>query len=167
MRLFLGIELPQTLKDYLATSLAPLKSTPKGWEDPHDYHMTLLFIGESTPEQLDLIRHRMKDFYFEPFRLCTKGIEFFPRRVMFLSFEASADLIKLKHQVDERFPEWARTQTKTFLPHITIKRWQRWEYDQLEKGLLDHPLEKKCFVVEKLSLFKSEKNERGEKYHVI
>jgi 2'-5' RNA ligase len=48
MRLFLGIDVPSEIKAFLTDAYAPIQFSTKGWELPHDYHLTLLFIGETN-----------------------------------------------------------------------------------------------------------------------
>ncbi|MFP5387470.1 MAG: 2'-5' RNA ligase family protein, partial [Bacteriovoracia bacterium] len=65
------------------------------------------------------------------------------------------------------FPEWGQEETKEFIPHITVKRWQRYEHNHLVSGLRERKLEEKSFIVTELALFKSEKDSLNRKYHVI
>jgi 2'-5' RNA ligase len=106
MRLFIGFDLPEALKNQMYEFLRPIQLSEKGWEKAHDYHQTLLFIGEATDDQLADIKLRMNHIIFKPFTLTPAKFRFFNRRIMFLSFEPSEDLLKLKAHIDETFPEW-------------------------------------------------------------
>lgn len=167
MRLFLGIDLPEHLKKKIAEYLQPIKKSEKGWESSHDYHQTLLFIGQVDDEKVDEIKERMMHLKFESFWLIPTTFQFFNRRVMYLGIEKTADLLELKAKVDELFPEFAAKETKSFHPHITVKRWQRYEHADLVQGLSQEPWTPESFRVEAVSLFKSEKNAQNHKYHVI
>ena len=167
MRLFLGIELPEDIKTHIAQSIGPMKTTAKGWENEADYHLTLLFIGEASPKECEEIQTRMKKISFNPFILGLGNLRFFNRRILYLDFLPSAELTALKDKVENEFSEWLKPHRKTFVAHITIKRWQRYEYDELKKGIEENKLESKTFEVKALALFKSEKDSRGQKYHVI
>lgn len=167
MRLFLGIEIPTNIKDAIHHHLLPLQKTLKGWENPYDYHQTLLFIGEASSEDLDEITRRLKEFSFDQFKLTLTQFEFFNRRIMYLAVSSSAELLALKKKVDESFPEWLREDEKPFLPHITVKRWQRYEYEDLTTGLQLNKFQPQTFLVSSLSLFKSDKDQFGRKYHVL
>jgi RNA 2',3'-cyclic 3'-phosphodiesterase len=167
MRLFLGLEIPLHIRKHIYDYLLPLQKSEKGWERPTDYHQTLLFIGETSEEELFKIKTRMDQFIFNPFELTTKGFYFFNRRIMYLSFENSSKLTEIKCRVDEQFPEWHKSEKKTFIPHVTVKRWQRYEYNELHQGLHLRPFNNITFEVQNLSLFKSEKDSQGNKYHVI
>ncbi len=167
MRLFLGIDLPAQIKTEIENYLSPLKKSEKGWEKSHDYHQTLLFIGEVSEEDYQLIRERLHQIDFSSFNLQTSSFQFFNRRVMYLGIEKSPELLELKKQIDELFPQWASMQTKGFHPHITVKRWQRYEHAELVEGLTAKAWIPKSFLVENVALFKSEKDEYQHKYHVV
>jgi 2'-5' RNA ligase len=167
MRLFLGIELPENIKQEIYNFLLPLHKNEKQWERAHDYHQTLLFIGDSTEEQLEFIKERMSLIKFPPFELETSEFKFLRRRLLYLDLVPSPELILLHKQVHELFPEWIRPDEKGFLVHITVKRWQRHEYDDLVNGLKGRSLPSMKFNVNSLALFKSERDLNSNKYHVI
>lgn len=167
MRLFLGLDLPADIKKKIQTYLAPIKKSEKGWESSHDYHQTLLFIGEVEVHQVELIKERMREVHFKPFPLIPTTFQFFNRRVMYLGIEKTPELLALKKVIDEKFPEWSGRETKPFHPHITVKRWQRYEHADLVEGLSMTPWKLESFIVESLCLFKSEKDVLNHKYHVI
>lgn len=167
MRLFIGLELTEVIKSELGAYIAKLPQGKKGWENPHDFHLTLLFIGETPEETIIPIMDRMKEISFKPFNIQIGPIQFFNRRVMYLSILPSEELLELQKEVIRVFPEWVDPNGKKFIPHITVKRWQRYEYDELAEGLRLHPLKPITLDVTKLSLFKSEKDQENRKYHVI
>lgn len=167
MRLFIGIEFPKEIKLEIDKFLAPLRKSSKGWEQPNDYHQTLLFIGEASVEQLADIQIRLEQISFKPFVLETFAFKFFSRRIMYLDFKPSVELIKLHAEVQKLFPEWIRPNDKEFLPHLTVKRWQRYEYDDLANGLKNREFKPIKFTVSSIALFKSEKDLMNNKYHII
>lgn len=167
MRLFLGLEIPEDVKEEISLHLKPLQKSAKGWENSHDYHQTLLFIGESSEEDLASIKTRMDQISFRTIKLTTKKIDFFTKRIMYLSFYSSNELMQLKDEVESLYSEWVRPGSKPFIPHMTVKRWQRYEYDELEKGLEAKQISEITFEVTALALFKSEKDQDNNKYHVI
>lgn len=167
MRLFIGIDLPDNIKSRIAETLHPLQLSSKGWEHPHDYHQTLLFIGETEDGKVEELKRRMDEIHFHPFILTTNGISFFNRRIMYVDFLPSEDLIRLKQKINSCFPEYLRPDEKMFVPHVTVKRWQRYEYDQLSEGILKNSLPVLTFKAMSLCLFQSRRDENNLKYHVI
>jgi len=158
---------PAEIKKSLALSLIPIKTLSKGWENPLDYHLTLLFIGDTLNSKVDSITDRLNNISFKPFKLTTDKLEFFPRRVLYLSFAPSLELIQLRDQITQLYPEYSKLTDRPFIAHLTIKRWQRYEYDELQRNILAHPMEPREFEVKRVALFKSEKDLEGQKYHVI
>jgi 2'-5' RNA ligase len=167
MKLFLGIEIPKEIKCKISEFVSPIQMTSKGWEQPSDYHLTLLFFGETSEEKLAEIKNRIEHFSNRPFELETAPFQFFSRRILFLSFRPSNDLLELKKLIDKIFPEWIRPNEKAFIPHLTIKRWQRYEFDYLEAAIRERELQPMKFKVSELAIFKSERDFENNKYHVI
>jgi 2'-5' RNA ligase len=167
MRLFIGIEIPEDIKEHIYNHVLPIQQSKKGWENAHDYHQTLLFIGETQEEDIVEIRNRLKLFSSESFKLKSNGFKFFNRRVMYLGFEPSNEIVDLRKKLEASFPAWVRVETKPYIPHVTVKRWQRYEYEHLSNGLNSREFKDIELRVNRLALFKSEKDSLNNKYHVI
>jgi 2'-5' RNA ligase len=167
MRLFLGIEFSDAIKSEISSMLTPIKASEKWWENPHDYHLTLLFIGEFPAGNLNSITGRMIDIVSKPFVLTTSTFHFFNRRIMYLGFEHSPEVYALRKKILEVYPEFYRSHEKEFVPHMTVKRFQRYEQAELIEGLKNHPTHPIQIPVNGISLFKSEKDPENRKYHVI
>ena len=56
MRVFIGIEIPEEIKKAIHRFVMPMQINNKGWEVAHDYHQTLLFIGEVSIEKIEEIK---------------------------------------------------------------------------------------------------------------
>jgi RNA 2',3'-cyclic 3'-phosphodiesterase len=166
-RLFIGLELPQQVKFQIDSQISSIKNKLKKWELPHDYHQTLLFIGEVSDSDQEMIMARLSGLTFKSFELELAQFDFFKRRIMYISFTHSSELLDLKRKVDDHFSEWSKKVEKDFIPHVTIKRWQRYEYDTLASAVMKNPFSPIKFVVDEVALFKSEKDHFGQKYHVI
>lgn len=167
MRLFLGIEIPEKCQKIIFESIKLMQSSPKGWENPHDYHLTLLFMGEVDDTRLEEIKERMQNIVFKAFTLKTTDVEFFNRRIMYLGIQSSPNLEKLRLTILENFFEWKRPEEKEFVPHITLKRWQRYEFQKLAEDAEFHKILPLSFEVDHLALYLSHRDEHGRKYHII
>ncbi len=167
MRLFLGIEFSDAIKAEISSMLSLLKSSDRGWENPHDYHLTLLFIGDHPSGNLNSITSRMIELNSKPFQLTTSTFHFFNRRIMYLGFEHSPEAYALRKKILGVYPEYFRSREKEFIPHMTVKRFQRYEQADLIEGLSLNPTHPIRIPVEGISLFKSEKAPGNLKYHVI
>lgn len=167
MRLFLGVELSEENKQAMSTMLAPIKKSEKGWEHPHDFHLTFLFIGECPEVLVSSIIERMREIKTEPFELRTTTFHFFNRRIMYLGFEYSPEALALRKSIETMYPEYTREHEKEFIPHVTVKRWQRYEHADLVRGLEESSIRPLVVPVRELALFKSEKDPENRKYHII
>ena len=125
MRLFLAIEMPAEVKEILSTLRQDIAGVR--WVPPEQLHLTLLFLGELAPENLDRLCNALATIAIAPFTLTFDRTGCFPRpaaprilwagikphpalsRLVLLSREAAADCGVL---VDE----------KPFSPHITLAR---------------------------------------------
>jgi 2'-5' RNA ligase len=71
MCLFVGFEIPAEVKVKVKVKihryLSDIKKSEKGWEKAHDYHQTLLFIGEANVEDLELIKVSLAEIEFPSF----------------------------------------------------------------------------------------------------
>lgn len=167
MRLFIGIELSDFIKKNLTQEVKLFKTPSKGWELSHDYHITLLFIGKVEPNRLPEICEKMQQIKLPAFFLETTGYQFFNRRILYLGIKQSPSLELLRYQITSLFSSWATLETKDFIPHVTIKRWQRYEFKVLKSNLDRIQFKPHSIEVDHLALFESKKDENNYKYHVI
>lgn len=131
MRLFIGLNLPnkQRARIHQASRALRTKDLPVRWLEPDAFHVTLKFLGEVRPDQVDAIEERLlrvasttKSFVTE-----LSGFGAFPtiRRpeVLWLGVGANAELRCLKQDL-----EWAlgeigfEAETRAFHPHVTLGR---------------------------------------------
>jgi 2'-5' RNA ligase len=86
MRLFFAILLPEDVRETVSSVQAAVRNEigPKGirWEHPDKFHITVRFLGEVSPEQLDSVKSagRAAAEGSTPFALRLGGIGTFPRR---------------------------------------------------------------------------------------
>lgn len=166
-RLFIGIELPTEIRSTISTYLGHLPRPKKGWENIQDLHITLLFIGETAEENTAIIMDRLHSLKLSTFEIKLTGINFFNRRIMYIKVEPSNQLHQLRSQIlsllSGQYPE----EDKEFIPHITIKRWQRYEFQELQQMVTNYPFAPLSFKVDKLALYESRKDEQGNKYQIL
>jgi 2'-5' RNA ligase len=129
--------------------------------------LTLLFIGETSKEEIPLLIKRLHEIKFSPFMLSIRSIEFFNRRVLYLACDINEEIMRIRKALQDSFPSYFPINGKPFIPHITIKRWQRYEYDRLKKIIEANPFQQKSIIIDHLALFKGEKDSENRKYHVI
>ena len=130
MRLFFAIELPQPVKDHLATvqaTLAPHLGTASLTRD-HAMHVTLKFLGEADPSQLDSIRESLAAVTGGPVELSATHAECFPERgpVRILAAGFGGDIKRLKalHAAVEQRSVYLgfRREDRPYRAHVTLAR---------------------------------------------
>lgn len=127
MRLFVGIDIDEAIRQRIASFLESLReAAPKArWTKPETFHITLKFIGETAlaREILEALRSVQRPSPKIEFR----GTGFFPSprsaRVFWIGMETDDRLSALAMGVDDAvaglgFPK----ETRAFKPHLTLAR---------------------------------------------
>jgi 2'-5' RNA ligase len=131
-RLFISLPMPQEVQDQIARVVSELSEFewPIRWVAADSAHLTLHFLGETPPEQAELLRLGLESAIGRhgPFSMGTGDLGVFPDfkrpRVLWLGLTGQTDtlaalhndigrqLIKLGFEVDNR----------RFHPHVTLGR---------------------------------------------
>lgn len=168
MRLFIAIDLPREIKEYLfstASNLQKFKGVKAVSKD--NIHLTLLFLGERS--DVKEIISTLKKIRFSPINLETEDFGFFPNkkriRVVWLGLKHSDELFYLQGEISDYFEE-----DKPFKPHITfarVKFLKHEEKDLLIKKVNSLPKPYFKFTVDKFKLYSSELTNIGPIHRVI
>ncbi len=160
MRLFIAIDLPDEVKRelyYLALHLE--HQAEKARVVPlENYHLTLLFIGETN--RITEVRETLRGIRVpnEPVKIKLAGIGNFKQRrehTWWVGVEVTPALTNLASELFTTFQAAGFTlETRSFKPHITLARGVR-ASRPLELAAPDY-----CFTADRLSLMKSVK-EKG------
>ncbi|MCP2605109.1 RNA 2',3'-cyclic phosphodiesterase [Candidatus Aminicenantes bacterium AH-873-B07] len=132
MRLFIAIELSSEVKKGLMELINILKSKGEGvkWVNPENIHLTLKFLGETSPSRIQEITDSLKKSVknFSSFYLSIKGTGCFPSekkppRVLWVGVEHNNYLIDFQREIEKNlkeigFPE----EERKFIPHLTLGR---------------------------------------------
>lgn len=135
MRLFVALQIPSAVRGNLDAlikelrALEPASSTKKmRWVRPENLHVTLKFIGETTPEKLEAIGAALSAVHSaQPVELRFRGLGFFPNekraRVLFVGIEAPPSLPAIAGDVDLNLEKIGfRRESQPFTPHLTLAR---------------------------------------------
>ena len=126
MRLFIGIPLSPAVVAELAALTARLKSPDDGlrWPAEAGWHITLQFLGSTTPQQLACVMAGLSQIRHAPFEIQLEPPGFFDRAgVFFAGVRLSSQLTGLQQRVLAAttpcgfFPE-----ERPYHPHITLAR---------------------------------------------
>jgi RNA 2',3'-cyclic 3'-phosphodiesterase len=129
MRVFLGIDLDSGLRDKIAAFLDGVSgfAPDARWVRPESLHITLKFIGEQPPEQVEKIRERLRTVISPPFEIRCAGTGFFPTtkapRVFWIGVDAGPALATLAQATDKAASELGiPAEERAFSPHMTLAR---------------------------------------------
>lgn len=163
MRLFIAIDLPNSVKDYLRTVQANL---PAGkMSKTHDFHLTLKFLGSCEENRRKRIEKNLRGIPFQPFEAALAEIGTFGGkipRVIWVGMNVPEWLAESVREIENRMAKLGFEKEYRFAPHITLARVKFVEdpkafADALKKIKIE-PLK---FPVKHFYLFESELSSKG------
>lgn len=133
MRLFVGIPLADAVERALAGITARLRSkqslrgrasTELRWTEPDSWHITLQFLGNSTPAQFDLLKAGLAHVRSIPAPVQLGQLGFFDRSgVLFADVVITPELAALQQNVAAATSRCGFiAEPRPFHPHITLAR---------------------------------------------
>jgi RNA 2',3'-cyclic 3'-phosphodiesterase len=132
MRLFIAIPLPQAATTYLAEVIRSLRKPDDGikWVEPHNIHLTIRFLGETSENFVPVIRAEMLEVAssIDAFDCKLGEVEVFPNlhrpRVIWVGLDGGMDaLMRAAAQMELRMRAIGFAhETKPFKPHLTLGR---------------------------------------------
>ena len=132
IRSFIAIDLPQETREKLAATQEKLKQSRAGvrWVKPAGIHLTLKFLGNISPAQVDEIAAAVTQLVRDepPLRLCAAGLGGFPNprkpRVIWVGLRGEIErLANIQAGLEKALETlgFAR-ERRGFSPHLTIGR---------------------------------------------
>ncbi|AFK17866.1 RNA 2',3'-cyclic phosphodiesterase [Haloferax mediterranei ATCC 33500] len=179
MRLFLAIDLPSSLSEDVAAVQELLSDADSlQFTDPEQAHVTLKFLGETSPDRLDEVEDAVEDALdaaaVDPFDASVGGLGVFPSldyiRVIWTGVTDGADEMTRLHEALERETTALGfdAEDHEFSPHITLARMNdaRW------KAHVRRVVEQEAptigtFRVREVRLKKSELGPNGPEYGTV
>lgn len=129
MRIFIGIDLDQEIRGKIARFLEGVSgfAPDARWVRSESLHITLKFIGEQKPEQVEAIAQRLRQVQSSAFEIRLSGYGFFPTaraaRVFWIGIHAGPPLAELAAQIDASVGELGiPREERAFSPHLTLAR---------------------------------------------
>ena len=171
MRLFVGLPLPETIRDRLAMLGGGVPGAR--WVAPEAMHITLRFIGEVDPGQAEDIDAALADIDAPGFSLMLSGVGHFGsgRKIhsLWAGVEAADALRHLQAKAESAvvragFPPEGRK----FMPHVTLARLKGaapprvGAFIQANNAFLAGPVEVVSFT-----LFRSHLGHEGARYEAL
>ncbi len=140
-RVFLAINLPAEIKSELLKIQKQFPTLPGRFVKDESLHLTLIFLGDRTEEELEKITavgkkagERTPCFDISFGRVCYGPGKKLPPRLIWAEGEKSEGLITLKKNLDKLLAEKISFQPErqNFLPHITLARIKAWDWKKIE-----------------------------------
>lgn len=158
MRLFVGLALPQSLKDRLAPLMAGLPGAR--WVPPGNLHLTLRFVGEVDEREAALLDEALVTIERAPFELQVAGCGIFAQRrgpeAVWIGVASTPPLVDLQAAVERAAVRAGLApEEKRFRPHITLARLKDVPPPRLQAFVAGHNLFKDTVRVEEFTLFSS------------
>jgi len=126
MRLFIGIPLAFAVIDELRAISTRLRSADDDlrWTAPESWHITLQFLGKTSPEQYACVVARLHALHAPPVPVCLEELGYFDRAgILFAGIRITPELLSLQERVTAATqPCGFIPETRPFQPHITLAR---------------------------------------------
>ena len=129
MRIFIAIDLDPEIRGKIATFLEGVRpfAPDVRWVSAESLHITLKFIGEQKPEQVEAIKQRLHTLEGKGADIHFTGTGFFPTprspRVFWIGIQAGPELAELAATIDAATAELGvPREERAFSPHLTLAR---------------------------------------------
>lgn len=171
MRLFVKVDLPESILSYLDTIAKRFKTNAADVATAKERHITLKFLGEVPENKVEDIERRLSRVLFKPFQARLGVVGTFGEgrdiRVVWGSVEPVDAWRKLAKEVDRNLSEF-KNDYNVFTPHITFVRVKRMIAAEGFKELVQNTkLDTRLFEVNKFTLMQSIPGFEGHRYKVI
>ncbi len=176
-RIFIAINLPESVKNKLSEYEIKWPELPCRWTKKENLHITLAFLGYLTDEELVevcKITHEValrntsfsinlnKILYGPPKK---------PPRMVWAEGEESTELGKLQRELENALSssEGSTKEARPYAPHINLGRIKTWEFRQIEPEERPEVNEEinLSFEVSSIEVMESELKRGGPKYTIL
>jgi 2'-5' RNA ligase len=132
LRAFIAIEIPPEIKKAISAQTASLQQNSGRavrWIAPENIHLTLKFLGEISPANLQMLTQTLQAECIEhsPFDITVASLGSFPNprrpRVIWIGLDIPPELNRLQRNIESVTSRLGyTTEDKPFAPHLTIGR---------------------------------------------
>jgi len=170
VRLFIAIEIPEDIKDHISQIQQDIDISKNKIRlvNGDQIHLTLKFLGEVQPNNIEMIKQDLRKITFKAFSVCLDKIGVFPNesyiRVIWIGLEPEEPVLELQKSIDENLRKLFEKE-KNFKPHLTLARVKYIEdKENFINKLININIEKKKFDVNNFKLVKSTLTPKGPDY---
>jgi 2'-5' RNA ligase len=181
MRLFIAIPLAVATASDIAAEVDRLQSSSRNpaasantrWSEPDSWHITLQFLGKTTPEQYDCVVGRLHELHHASVPIQLGPVGTFPRAgVLLVGVQVTPGLAILQQSVlAATSPCGFLPEPRPYHPHITIARrkgkGKGRDRDFHNLQLHPDPLPRfTSFTAESFNLYESVPTPEGSRYEI-
>lgn len=178
MRLFVSVDLPASLTDGVAAVQDDLaEASGLDFTDPDQAHLTLKFLGDTDPAELDqlvdAIEAAVDESRVDPFEATFGGLGVFPSpdyiRVVWLGVESGGEsFTRLFDALEDRTVALGfDAESHDFTPHVTIARMDHAGGKELVQQALERDYRVGSMTVEEVRLKESHLRSDGPEYETV
>ena len=168
MRLFVALNLPDEVSDYLKSLQAQLPSAKMNLAK--DFHLTLQFLGDVSVDQVMEIKSALYHVFMPYLKFKLGKIGVFKSRgevkVVWAGLEFPEELMRVHSEIEEQLAPLGFFNDKAFKPHLTLARVKECGVD-FESELNGIEVLEKEFEVSEFELMESHLSPEGAKYEII
>jgi 2'-5' RNA ligase len=178
MRLFVSVDLPSSLSEPVAAIQDDLaEASGLNFTDPDQAHLTLKFLGDTDPDELDplttAIETAVEEAGVEPFEATFGGLGVFPSpdyiRVVWLGVESGGEgFAALFEALEKRTVELGfDAESHDFTPHVTLARMEHAGGKELVQAALEEGYSVGSMTVDEVRLKESHFQSGGPVYETV
>ncbi len=175
MRTFIGIKLPEKIKEDIYEIISHLKESRANvkWVERENLHITLKFVGEINEDLFHKMEEQLKVISFNPFEIVLNGCGVFPNyyrpRVLWIGINFKENTLEsLFNKIEDiLLPLGINKEERSFKPHLTLGRVKSSKNkENLIKRFREDKIKKyhSSFMVENFTLFESVLKKEGPIY---
>lgn len=164
MRLFIAINLPKEVKDYLWELKEEFRNIGKfNFISKKNYHITLKFLGDIKEDKLKEIKQKLSKIKFNSFEDSLNKLGCFNNRILWVNLNQKENVLKLAKLIDQEFME----KDQRFSDHITLARIKDIKKKNEFMKKLETKIKQIKFKINSFELMKSELSKDGPSYFEI
>lgn len=169
MRLFVGIDLPEDVKDSLAEMTSYGISGVK-WVNREQFHLSLRFIGEVEHTFFEDISSSLARIRSQSMQLSLQGVGTFPQvknpRVIWAGVSKDEQLMALQRKVEFQLSQIGlKKEKQKFRPHVTLGRVKGDKVKRIGEFLTYHShFTTEPFIISEFVLYSSQLTPKGAIY---
>ena len=179
-RIFIAINLPEEVKKKLEEYQAKWPDLPVRWTKKDNLHITLIFLGYVSDEELLEICKITREAALrnEPFLINLTKILYgppkkMPPRMVWVEGEKSKEFAVIRDNLEKSLTASEQVnfspEERAFSPHITLGRIKAWEFRQIEPE--ERPTVKEeislSFEVNSIEVMESQLKRGGPEYTIL